>query len=51
MNIFTANKQLMFNVSLEEIKKMTPQEAWLFIKHIKKQYFYIANQEKDNYDG
>lgn len=30
MNLFMANKQLGFGVNLEELKRMTPQEAYLF---------------------
>lgn len=36
MNLFSANKQLMFNVTLGELKAMTPQEGWVFSKQIEK---------------
>ena len=34
MNLFMANKQLGFGVSLQELKTMTPQEAYLFSKQV-----------------
>ena len=34
MNLFMANKQIGFCVTLEEIKKMTPQEGYLFSKQV-----------------
>nr|DAY46076.1 MAG TPA: hypothetical protein [Caudoviricetes sp.] len=34
MTLFMANKQLFMGVSLGEIKKMTPQEAYVLEHHI-----------------
>lgn len=34
MSLFMANKQLGFGVSLEELKHMTPQEAYIFGKQV-----------------
>lgn len=34
MNLFMANKQLGFGVNLEELKRMTPQEAYLFMQQV-----------------
>ena len=34
MNLFMANKQMFMGVSLNEIKGMTPQEAYLFGKQV-----------------
>lgn len=34
MNLYMANKQIGFGVTLEEIKKMTPQEGYLFSKQV-----------------
>lgn len=34
MNLYIANKKLGFDVSLKDIKKMTPEEGFLFIRQI-----------------
>ena len=34
MNLFMANKQMFMGVSLNEIKGMTPQEAYLFKERV-----------------
>lgn len=34
MNLYMANKKLGFNVSLSELKNMTPQESYLLLKKI-----------------
>ena len=34
MNLYTANKKLGFNVSLSELKNMTPQESYLLLDKI-----------------
>ena len=36
MDLFLANKQLNFDVSLKEIQTMTPEQAYLLEKQIKK---------------
>ena len=36
MEIFLANKEMQFNVGLKEIEQMTPQQAYLFQKELKK---------------
>lgn len=35
MQIFMANKSLMMNVGLDEIKKMKPEEMYIFLENIK----------------
>ena len=35
MQIFIANKGLMMNVGLDEIKKMKPDEMFIFMEHLK----------------
>jgi len=34
MDLFLTNKQVQFNVDLNEIKKMTPEEAYFFSKRL-----------------
>lgn len=43
MNIFLANKGLMMNVSLDEIKKMKPEEMYIFMENLKE-----VTQEMEN---
>ena len=35
MQIFMANKGLMMNVGLDEIKKMKPEEMFIFLENLK----------------
>jgi hypothetical protein len=35
MQIFLANKGMMMNVGLDEIKKMTPEEMYIFLENLK----------------
>ena len=36
MNLFLANKQVGFNVSLKELETMMPEQAYLFRKQVAK---------------
>ncbi len=35
VNLFTVNKKLGMDVGLQEIKKMTPQEGYLFVRQVR----------------
>ena len=35
MQIFMANKGLMMNVGLDELKKMTPEEMFIFLENLR----------------
>lgn len=35
INIFLANKGLMMNVGLDEIKRMKPEEMYIFMENLK----------------
>ena len=43
MNIFLANKSLMMNVGLDEIKSMKPEEMYIFMENLKE-----VSQEMEN---
>ena len=45
MQIFMANKGLMMNVGLDEIKKMTPEEMYIFLENIKEVTKEMENKQ------
>lgn len=47
MQIFMANKGLMMNVGLDEIKKMKPEEMFIFLDNIRE----ISKEMEDKKNG
>ena len=45
MQIFMANKGMMMNVGLDELKKMTPEEMFIFLDNLKQVTKEMENKQ------